>query len=130
VKPSGSVIAAATMIACQPPEVEPRQPRDRPRLQEPLRRVIDRREDRVAREREDHRVRVQRAQPAEREVRRDVEAGQRELERAPQPHEHADRAPDQGRGDELADDRVVVAQGLAGHRSGALATGVPPRRIA
>ena len=46
-----------------------------PRLEQALRRVVDAGEDRVAGEREDHRVRVQRAQPAEGEPWRDVSAG-------------------------------------------------------
>ncbi len=44
-----------------PPEVDLGQGRERSRLQQPLRRVVHRRKDRVAREREDHGIRMERA---------------------------------------------------------------------
>jgi hypothetical protein len=111
------------------PEVDLREEVERPRLQEALRRVVDRCENSVAREREDHRIRVERTKPAEREVGRRVEARQRELQRAPQADQHADRAPHHRGGDELACDRVVVANRFRGgevrHRRRSFATRVP-----
>ena len=59
------------------PEVDLREPLDGPRLEQALRRVVDRRKDAVAGECEDHRVRVQRSQAAEREVRPDIQARHR-----------------------------------------------------
>ena len=96
-----------------PPEVDRGEGAQRARLEQPLRRVVDRREHAVAGEREDDRVRVQRSQPAKGEVRADVQPRCGELQGAPQPDQHADRTPhDRGR-DELPDDRIVVAQGLS-----------------
>jgi hypothetical protein len=74
-------MAAATMMACQPQKwTAPSSVGGDARLQQALDRVVDAREDHVAHEREDHRVGVQRAQPAEGEVRRDVRPVVGELE--------------------------------------------------
>ncbi len=80
-----------------------------PRFAQPLRRVIDRGEDRVAREGEDRSVRVQRAKPAER---RNVEPKAQCRHDELQGDEHADArrdgSPDECRRREQADDRIVV----------------------
>ena len=107
VSPSGSVIAAATMIACQPQKwMRESTSRRHARLQQALRRVVDAGEAHVADEREDHRVGVQRAQPAEAGP-GEAEVGrpQGELERDDDADQHADDAPDHGGDEEQLDDR-------------------------
>ena len=112
VKPSGRVTAAATMIACQPQKWNQLSASlNMPRLAQPLRRVVDAGEDRVAGEGEDRRVGVQRAQPAERQPRGgEVEGRVGQLQGDDHADEHADDAPQQGRPDEHPDDRVVVGE--------------------
>ena len=96
------MIAAATMIACQPQKWIFESMSDaHARLQEALRRVVDAREDHVADEREDDRVGVQRAEPAEREVRQPKLArGNASWSATNSADQHADHAPHDGRGDE------------------------------
>jgi len=83
---------------------------EHPRPEQALRGVVRAGEERVAGEREDHGVRVQRAEAAEREPRANVEHRVRELQRDHQSDEHADESPDERRREELADDVVVVAE--------------------
>jgi 23S rRNA (cytosine1962-C5)-methyltransferase len=93
-----------------PPEVQPAQ-RITPHagLEEALRGVVHAREDGVAREGEDHRVGVKRAQPAEGQPRSlEVEGRQDELERDQEAHSHADKTPQHGDQQEHADDPIVV----------------------
>ena len=95
------------------PEVDPRQQvAEHPGLEEPLRGVVDRREDRVAGEGEDHRIGVQRPQPPEGEPLADVEPRVGELQRDDHADKHADDPPDHRGGEELPDDVVVVAEAV------------------
>ena len=96
VKPSGSVMAALTMIACQPQKLHPaQQVAEHARLAQPLQRVVDAHEHAVADEGEDHGVGVHRAQPAEGDE-LEVQVGRRpeQLRGDQQPRRHADQAPD------------------------------------
>ena len=78
VKPSGSVMAAATMIAFQPQKLNPAQlVAEHARLAQPLQRVVNAHEHAVADEGEDHGVGMHRAQPAEGD-KLEVEVGGRE----------------------------------------------------
>src|SRR5690606_32405597 len=94
------------------PEVDVRQAiGEDPRLQETLARVVDGREDRVAGEGEDGRVRVKRAQPAEGELRQaEAEFGANQHQGEPKPYESGYRGPEDRRHDELAGDRIVVGK--------------------
>ncbi len=97
------------------PEVDGAQRVVRALLGEALRRIVDPREDHVADEREDDRVRVQRAQPAEGEVGPDVGFRERELKRDERSYRHPDDGEDDRRPEEAADDLVVIADGQRLH---------------
>ncbi len=94
------------------PEVEPaEQVAEHPRLAEPLGGVVDRREDGVAREGEDHRVGVQRAQAAERDpLDPAIDPGEWQLNGQHDADQEPDHRPDERGGNEHADDRVVVTK--------------------
>ena len=69
------------------------------RLQEALARVVDRSEDAVAREGEDHGIRVQGAQPTEGgPLKSEVEHRMNELQGDDHAHEHSHHSPEQGGG--------------------------------
>ena len=106
------------------PEVDRTQGVVHAHLQEALRRIVDAGEDRVADEREDDRVCVQRPQPTEVEVRPDVELDKGELQRQPDADEHADGTPEDRRKDEATDRAVIV-----GDRDGINAHGGGPSRV-
>jgi hypothetical protein len=90
---------------------------EHPRLQQSLRRVVAAAEERVAREGEDHRVGVERAEPAERRDRQsEIEGGIGELQGDQQPHNHSDQAPDEAGNEKLADDGIIVRE-FVQHRS-------------
>ena len=98
------------------PEVDPREGvAPQARLQQALDRVVDPAEDHAAHEGEDRRVRVQRAQPAERQVRRHVQAGKEQHGRHQHAHEHGDHRPHDRGDEEEARGLVVVPDGVA-HR--------------
>ena len=109
VKPAGRVMAAATMMSCQPQKwiLESRSEAVR-HLAEPLGGVVDAGEHHVADEGEDDRVGVQRAEAAE------GGPGEFEVEEVPvelggdeNADEHADEAPDDG-GEHEETRRAVV----------------------
>ena len=96
------------------PEMELRQRvAEEARLQQPLHRVVGAAEDDVAAEREDDGVRVQRAEPAEGEVRRQVQRRHEEHGRDQDADEHADHGPDDGGEEEQPRGSVVVTNGVA-----------------
>ena len=98
------------------PEVHLRQDvAEEPRLQQPLHRVVGAGEDDVAAEGEDDGVGVQRPEPAEGEVRRQVQPRQEEHRRDQDAHEHADHGPHHGGQEEEPRGSIVVADGVA-HR--------------
>ena len=94
------------------PEVDPaQQVAEHPRLAEPLRRIVDRGEDRVAGEGEDHGVGVQGPQPAEGEPRCfQVGRPPGQLKGDYHAHQHSNYTPDDRGDDELPRDRVVVGE--------------------
>ena len=95
------------------PEVElAERVRPHPRLAQALGRVVHRREDRVAREGKDRRVRVQRAETTEGDLWQEVRLRESELHRQDHPDQERHDAPDQRRPEELPNDRVVVAEAL------------------
>ena len=109
VKPSGSVTAASTMTACQPQNVNAASASgEQPDLAGALDDVVRRREQRAAAEREDHRVRVQRPQPAVGQPRDvEVELGPQQLGGDDHADQHAHDAPDDRHDGELAHHLVV-----------------------
>ena len=91
------------------PERESRQrSAEQARMTGALHDVIRSREQRAAAERKNHRVGVQRAQPAIREPRPDVELGPRQLRGDDHADQHANHAPHHGHERELPHDPVVV----------------------
>ncbi len=110
--PSGRVIAASTMISCQPQKVKRHEgPAEQPGLAGALHDVVGRREQRRAAEGEDHRVGVQGPQAAVGEERDAVpqdEIGEGKLGGHDDPHQHADDTPDHRHDGELAYDGVVI----------------------
>ncbi len=114
-------MAAATMISCQPQKwMALRAFENMRRLEQSLRGVVDAGKDRVAREREDDRIGVERTQAAEREKGElEVEEGGGKLQGNDHAHQHADDAPDQGHQREFSDDGIVVGKlfDLDGHQA-------------
>ncbi len=125
--PSGRVIAAATMISCQPQKWIARQEVGRhARLQQPLGRVVDAREHHVADEGEDDGVGVQRADAREGQVlHAQVGLPEGQLAGGQEADQHPDDAEQDRCEDEPPDDGVVVfdAQGLCAHLVSLLAFG-------
>ena len=93
------------------PEMQPAQEIARRRhLAQPLRRVVNPREHHVPDEREDRRVRVQRAQPPEgQEFQPGVQLPVPQLPGDEDPGQQADRPPDHGGPEEVADRFVLVS---------------------
>ena len=118
VMPSGSVMAASTMTGCQPQNVNAAsRSREQPHVAGALHDVVGRREQRAAAEREDHRVGVQRPQPAVGQPGHvEIEGGPDQLGGDQRADRHADDAPDDGHDGELPDDLVVVGGRYAGGR--------------
>ena len=94
------------------PEVHPAQcVAEHARLAEPLQGIVDPHEHAVADEREDHGIRMHRAQPTEGDE-LEVQVGSREenLRGRQQARHHADDAPDHGRDGERPHDAVIVTE--------------------
>ena len=96
------------------PEVKPAQAViEQPRFAQPLGRVINGGEHRIAGERKNRRVGVQRPQPAKRrQCQAQIQLGRRQLQRHHQPHQKSDHAPQDRHHQERANNGVVIDEFL------------------